>query len=243
MKCSVCLATFNKPRYLARVLPAVLRSSDGLDREVIVVDDGSHTSETYRVCEALPVRYVRIDRQPAVYRNPSVARNVAYRIARGEVIVAMSDDVEPRGDAIRRLVDDLHEGEFLLATVFNRSWTGQPRMLYGRIHELVGVNNRRPLFFLGAMWRRDLYSIGGNDERFASPGREDIWFADCLTCGRGLSPRWTADAVGWHLHHERPRDLAALTRESTALYRDLVAQATAGAIPWAADGAPWPEPP
>jgi glycosyltransferase involved in cell wall biosynthesis len=202
--------------------------------EVIVVDDGSSTRETVKVCEQYPIHYCRIEREP-VYRNPSVARNVAYRKAVGEVIICQSDDVYHSPDAIRRLTEELQPGEFLIATVWNVNERGiavRPKPFAERFKQLTGRQMPRPLFFLGSLWRSDLYAIGGNDEEFTKPGREDVWFAECLIHGLHLTPRYS-DVEGYHQDHSRP----SLTRhyeESKMLYQRKRASGL-----WQASGGAW----
>ncbi len=242
MRVSICIAAYDKPRHLARALASIYRQYLPRDVEVIVVDDGSSDEGVHLACKLYPLlKYVRLDRSP-VYRNPAVARNVAYRAAVGEIIVCQSDDVEHQGSALRTLVDELlaQDKTFVLARVVNRDWQGNPCLLYGRYHELVGPGWNRPLFFLGALYRRDLYAVGGNDERFTAPGREDVWFADCLMNGLGLTPYYSSRAVGYHLDHPRPIALGSLCIPSTVLYRRLHSRAMAGLLPWLAPDAPWP---
>ena len=166
------------------------------------------------------MQYQRIDREPT-YRNPAKARNIAYRLAQGKIIIAQSDDVEHRGDAVEILVQELQPRQFVLANVFNVDLNGIPTACHGNWIELIGPNGRarRPLFFLGALWRKDLYTIGGCDEEFVATSREDVWFSDCLIHGLGLQPYFSTQAVGHHLDHSRPKNLAELTAPSRELYQ------------------------
>lgn len=239
MKVSICLSAYDKPVHLDRTLTSIFRQSPPFDIEVIVVIDGGSTDEVYLTALHYPAIVHRICRRDG-YRNPAVARNLAYRAARGEVIIAQSDDVEHQGDAIETLVGSLRPGSFVLANVLNYYLSGEPATCYGDWHELVGPRGRarRPLFFLGALWREDLYAVGGCDEDFTAPGREDVWFGDCLIRGRGLAPVYLEDAVGHHLHHERLADLPNRTAPSKRLYRQKHARAQRTGV-WCAAGGPW----
>lgn len=237
MKTSIVMATKDKDQYLRRVLDSIYVQNVPFDYEVIVVDDGS-TDTTPKVCaDKLRIgkdRYVRLDNDR--YRNPSVARNVGYRLARGEIVIAQSDDViHHTPTSIEVLSNRLEKsGEFLIATVHNYD------MIAARIIQLyTGKGWKRPFFFLGSLWRRDLYAVGGNDEDFIDPGYDDDWFGDCLTKGLKLIPKFLDDVVGLHQSHPKPKNLSMLVRPSSELYARKIKMAKMGEIPWQARGGPW----
>jgi len=246
VKCSVCIAAYDKPWHLDRVLASIMGQDVPYEWELIVVDDGSPTDEVAEVCSHYgKVDYVRIDRVPG-YRNPAVARNVAYRRARGEVVIAQSDDVvHVAGDTIWRLVEELTPGTFVIATVTNVDRTGRPccsanGVGFGdRLTVYTSPQLRRPLFFLGSLYRRDLYAVGGNDEEFTAPGREDVWFALCLVKGLGLRPTYSAVA-GHHLQHQHTTSYASVAAGRQVFARKC-RQAMATGV-YQAAGGPWPLP-
>jgi hypothetical protein len=227
------MAAYNKPVHLARTLASIYRQKPPFNFEVIVVDDGSPDNANREVCAEYPlVTYIRNERPPG-YMNPARARNIAYRAARGDIIICQSDEVEHQGNAIEGCVRELQPGTFLICTVYNVSLTGKPIM--HPLYEFTGVNEQRPLFFLGAVRRTDLFHIGGNEERFVAPGRDDAWFSECLERGAGLRAQYTDKVVGHHLAHARPPDMKQLVKPSEELYIQLVKEAR-----WVAGDAPWP---
>jgi glycosyltransferase involved in cell wall biosynthesis len=249
MRASICIATHDKPTYLRRVLQSIfcqaVMSSDQV--EVIVVDDRSIDSDNRRVCGEFPVNYVRLEGEPG-YRNPAPARNLAYRAARGEVIISQSDEVvHVSKNCVETLIASLTPGHFVIAHVFNADFDGNliPTDLenptYPPMICYTGPENPRPLFFLGSLYRCDLYAAGGNDEDFVAPAREDDWFARCLMRGLGLTPIFSTDVVGHHLQH-RHSSTVANTAPAYAVYAEKVRRANAGEIPWQASGGPWPYP-
>lgn len=233
---SICIATYDKPRYLERVLQSIVRQEVSVPYEIIVADDSSPSDETQQVCQTLRARYLRIEGEPA-YGNPAKARNAAYKAARGNVLICQSDDVEHQGNAISFLLDILNKKSncFALATVVNVSWDGKP--VQKPLYTFVGPNQRRPLFFLGAVLRKHVYAIGGNDEGFIKQGRDDVFFSQCLIYGQGLEPIYSPDALGHHLDHPRP-DGAIASPESMSYYRKRLQEIQAGK-PWQAIGGPW----
>lgn len=191
---SVVMATYNKGWALPQVLESLLHQvGDG--GEVIVVDDGS-TDDTPEILQCWNIRSVRLNDALGQYRNSCIARNVGYRMAKGDVVVAQSDDVVHVGDTIKPLVDGLEEGTIHIASVWDYH-NGKRGVQY------TGVNNQRPLFFLGSLWRKDLYAVGGNDQDFRFPGCEDVWHGTCLTKGLGLKTVYREDVIGHHQHHRQ----------------------------------------
>lgn len=229
VKTSIVLSTYNKPNYLKRTLDSIFSQHPPFDFEVIVIDDGSPEVFTSEICRTYPVRYLRINR-PEGFRNPASARNTGYLIAKGQIIIPQSDDViHKEADTIERLINELRPKEFLIANVFNvHSESLEPEQ--NPTYEFTGIHNPRPFFFLGSMWRNDLYAIRGNDEEFTAPGYEDNWFADCLIHGRKLSPRF-ADIVGLHQNHPHSQIDMEPSRQ---LYLKKKQSAMKGDIPWEA---------
>ena len=237
MKVSVCLATFERPDALRKTLASIICQSPPFEYEVIVCDDGSKDASATAVCLEFPtVHCCRIERYP-VFRNPSYARNRAYRQALGDIILAQSDDVIHSPKAIEGLVNELHPGSFVIARVLN--CVAENTKPYIDLPVFTGPDNKRPFFFLGALWRLDLYAVGGNDEEFSTPAYDDDWFADCLIRGRGLTPHYSR-VEGYHQDHPRPFDTIEFVANSRAIYSNKVRAATSGAIPWLASGGPWP---
>lgn len=231
---SVCMATYNRPRMLSKTLESVFRVPFSLLTEVIVVDDGSDDAEAVSsVCRRFPLRLIRIVRGPGS-RNPALARNLTYTMARGEVLVMQSDDVVwHTPDASSKLASSLAPGTIAFARVY---CLGPNGVVCG---EYCGRERRVPFFFLGAAWKRDVYAVGGNDEEFMrGHACEDQWFADCLTNGQGMRPVYLDDPIGHHQWHP----VSGNTRGEIVnrrLLRQKQADASAGKIPWASSSGPW----
>jgi glycosyltransferase involved in cell wall biosynthesis len=230
------MATFNKAPYLRVALESIRAQSPPFNYEVIVADDGS-TDNTRQICARFNTTYIGIKSQTKQrkYRNPATARNVAYKAATGDIVLPQSDEViHVAPKTMERLVQLLQPGRVVLATCWHYN-----RRKKKRIMNYVSPTNHRPLFFLGAMYREDLYRIGGNDEEFVAPGYDDNWFADCIMYGLKHTIHYS-NVLTYHQEHPRPANLAELVEPSKRLYRKKKKAAKAGKIPWQASGGPWP---
>ena len=238
IQASICIATYDShERYklLEKTLQSIFSQDVPFNFEVIVVDDGSPDYHIHKVCSSYPVHYHRINEKVG-FGNPCIARNKAYRLASGDIIIAQSDEVvHVTSNTIERLVTDLVPGHFLLANVFMQKEDGS---LGG---EYTGIRHRPlPYFFLGSVRREDLYAIGGNDEEFiAGPSAEDAWFSECLIHGRSLIPTYSQEIVGHHLYH-KSRSNPEVEKPSKSLIQKKRTEAIAGRIPWCASNGPWP---
>ena len=249
MKASVCMASFNRdPAVLRQVLNSIFAQTRTFRWEVIVVDDGSSYGAP-EVCREYPVRYHRIERKPR-RRNPAVARNVAYRMARGRIIIPQSDDVVHQGaNAIERLCRILKQraNSSVIATVLGCNKEGAPDIVYtGTWLTSFGYpsrkNRRRPYFFLGALWKKHVYAIGGNDEEFTASGGdswEDRWFARCLKSGLKLKTVYTHKVVGHHMWHPRWYGLQSRRfRINRKVFHKKINEARRTGQ-WVSSGGPW----
>jgi len=247
MKASICIATHDKPTYLRKTLESIYRQpiARTAEIEVIVVDDRSIGYDNYIICSEFPsVNYIRLEGK-SDYRNPAVARNVAYRAAKGEIIICESDDtIHITENCIELLISQLTPGKFVIANVFNADFNGNivPGNLdnpeYSPLTVYTGPTNQRPFFFLGSLYRKDLYAVGGNDEEFTAPGREDDWFAQCLINGLGITPFYTTNIVGHHLQHKHLGSKQA-SRPSYLLYAEKYKRASNKEILWQSAQGPW----
>jgi glycosyltransferase involved in cell wall biosynthesis len=195
---SIVMATYNKAKLLRETLKSIVIQGMLRPTQLIVVDDGSTDNGATRdVCKEYGAEYHYLDRPG--YCNPAAARNVGYKAATGDIVIAQSSDVfHKTPDAIERLCR-LTPGTFNIATVVSLDAEGQPKTQY------TGTLMRRPFFFLGSLRREDLYAIGGDDEDFEAMGCEDEWFADRLMCGLKLEPQYRPDIIACHQWHRRPR--------------------------------------
>lgn len=96
---SVVIPTYNRSAAVADTLHSLAPEMDAIGAECIVVDqsEAQEATAVRDACSRYPmVKYVHVDR-------PSLpgARNIGARVARGEVIVFLDDDIIPDADLLK----------------------------------------------------------------------------------------------------------------------------------------------
>lgn len=226
---SLVIASRNHAPLLQRTLQSIFNQKVPFPLEVIVTDDGS-TDDTVEVIKQFPVIYRRLENTE--YRNGVFAKNRSLVAARGDIIIQQSDDVvHAQPDLIQRLVEELQKGEYLVCTVYDWDWM---RGTIGK--QYSGVDNRRPLLFLGATWREDVCKVGGYDPDFGHVlWYDDDWFANGLTLGLGLKPRFLP-LLGLHQDHFRP-DYDWTPAQ--LIFEEKTEKAKRGESSWLSSAGPW----
>ena len=190
---SVVIAARDEEENLRRLLPPLLGVEDDRLLEVIVVDDGS-SDGTPRLLEELArryprLRYVRVEETPRGWAPKSYALSLGASMARGEVLLFLDADVEPRDP--RGLVEAAAstplDGILALAPRFScRGWrckaaeavlTGVALGFYG-FHRVQDPGDSLAWIY-GCCWAisRGLYESLGGHEAVRSSLVEDRDFA------------------------------------------------------------------
>lgn len=178
---SVVVPTFKRPDLLHQCLGA-LTTQDLVpsEYEVIVVDDAASAVTQWQVeqwnecmrrgkCENCPVHTIRYIAVTGSH-GPSVARNVGWRAARGEIIAFTDDDCLPTPGWLRAGLS-VFSGEVVGAT-------GKLVMPLAHIptdYERNATRLEKSEFITAnCFYRRAmLEQVGGFDERFTAAWRED----------------------------------------------------------------------
>jgi glycosyltransferase involved in cell wall biosynthesis len=184
---SIVIPTCRRTILIARCLEAIVAQRfDPAAFEVVVVDDG-RSADTEAAVDAVarahPAHTIRYLRPPRG-RGPAAARNAGWRAARAPIIAFTDDDTLPDRDWLahgeRALVDDVVAvaGRVTVPSP-NAATDGANAPAGGAAaptdHELMTRGLERAEFVTAnAFVRRNaLIGIGGFDERFERPWRED----------------------------------------------------------------------
>lgn len=196
-KLSVCLATFRKQDILDEVLRSIKEknSNSSLQYEIIVCDDCPDAS-SLDVVKDNGCYYVW--NRNCSNKNPSIPRNCAFRLARGDVIVHQSDDVvHITPNSLTCLSNLVNDNIITFATVYN---VHPETREY--IETYTGKDRQKPFFFLGAVTRQNIDKIGGYDENFIFPAYDDDDLGDRLI-KNGVEPIFIDTVIGFHINHPK----------------------------------------
>jgi len=213
---SVVVATRDRPEMLDGCL-ASLRATLAETDELIVVDSASVGAAAVKaVVEANDARYVRCD-----VAGASLARNVGWRAARGDLVAFIDDDTRVRTGWVSAVVAafDDERVDFVTGRLdhANPDDPGpRPVAVYDNPDGFdIGPQTVEPYGHGAnhAVRRAALDHIGGFDERLGAGGEfraaEDVDLWDRLI-GAGHVGRYVPEAVGWHVQWRRQRHYVGL---------------------------------
>jgi glycosyltransferase involved in cell wall biosynthesis len=172
---SVVVATYRRDELLARCLLHLLDQDLDAPFEIDVVDDAQSDS-TQGVIEAVlkarPDSHVPITLLPGRSNGPATARNIGWRAARGEVIAFTDDDAyAPEATWLARGVGWFEDEEVAAVGGQVTVPADDPPTDFQRNVQALEDGE---FLTCNAFYRRSaLEAVGGFDERFTVPFRED----------------------------------------------------------------------
>lgn len=236
-RASVLIPTHRPGPRIQQVLAAIFaqQPAPGLDFEVVIVDSGSPTADVERI-RAFPVRLEQI---PKAAFGHGRTRNLLAQLARGDLLLYLSQDAEPAApDWLRRLVaplDDPHvagayarqiprpDADPLIRFFLAHTYGPRPARRQLRHSQRVRIED---IFFsnVSSAIRRDVW------QRF--PFRGDIimsedqyWAYDVLRAGYHVV--YEPCAQVYHSHNYSLRSIFRRNWQSGASLRGLIADSPA----------------
>ncbi|MEP6696056.1 MAG: HAD-IIIA family hydrolase [Pseudonocardiales bacterium] len=173
MSVSVVIPTI-RPDLLRNCLGSLAGANGPLPGEVVVVDDRPHTGWPLDVdVPGKLARRISVHRGPA--RGPAAARNVGWRVATGDWIAFLDDDVVVSPTWLADLAADLAEMLQDVAASQGRIHVPLPagRRPTDWERNIAGLETARWATADMAYRRSVLAAVGGFDERFRRAYRED----------------------------------------------------------------------
>ena len=208
---SICLATYNKQGILDESLKSIKEKNRlcPFNYEVIVCDDDPKGS-SFEVVRDNGAYYIW--NQNCGFSNPSIPRNCAFRLARGEYIIHQSDDIIwQTEDSLESFVNLIDNG-MVFAKVLNVDM--ETRAV---IETYTGPDRQKSYFFLGGIKREQLLSY---DENYVFPAYDDDDLSDRLHKNE-VPSFFTPDIVAHHLNHDKG-EMANGVDSSVFYYKNLM---------------------
>jgi glycosyltransferase involved in cell wall biosynthesis len=175
---SIIVPTYNASGELDRLLRSI-EDSSFLDREVLVVDDGS----TDGTRDLVAARGVRLLQTPS-NRGPAFARNTGARAARGDVLLFLDSDVVLEPDALAETVRFFRtnpDRSVMIGVYSSEPVNDGPWPLYKALQcysyysDFPDVKEVTLLWAAVAAFRRETFLLsGGFSTDFARPSMEDL---------------------------------------------------------------------
>jgi len=190
-----------------------LKASTVQDFEIVVVDDGSPSSDAVsRVAGEAGAGVVRLDQR----RGPAAARNAGAREAVGDIVIFLDADTSVHPDTLERFARKFSENPQLDAAMGSYDQLPTAPGAVSRFRNLLhsffhhSANGCATTFWAGCgAVRKDRFrALGGFDESFHQPAVEDVEFGLRLSAAGGaiqLDPQiqvthhksWSLGSMVW----------------------------------------------
>lgn len=212
---SVVVPTCGRPTLLHRCLEALVRQTLPGDAYEIVITDDGHSDETRDLARRIDavnangprVRYVR---SPSPRGGPAAARNAGWHAAHAPVIAFTDDDTVPSREWLREGLRALQPG---VAAVTGMTRVPLPPAPTDWERNTAGLE-RGEFITANCFVRREVMEeVGGFDERYRRPWREDSDLHFALL-ERGLRIEHAPLALVVHPVREAPWGVSAKIQQN-----------------------------
>ena len=200
---SIVLSCYKRGRLVRKTLESI-RAQEGVNMEIIVVEDGDD-GNTETAARNFGARYYRKPRtdQPA-FQNPSRIHNIGIRRATGKVVLLQGGEVkfETKPYGLRDLVAPVLENDCVATTPIVQSLDKE-----GKFLEWLSAPKDCPragwiINFCLAVDRNKLMAIGGFEESYTGYGFEDDHLMFSLN-RTGVKAQYVPEVLASHQWHER----------------------------------------
>lgn len=186
---SIIIPTFNGGARIYNCLDALLKQLDGLNAEILVVNDGS-TDDTIEVVKPYPK--VRLITQ--ANEGPAAARNRGAAEARGAIILFTDDDCVPMHDWLNAMLAPFEDPEVVGAKGIYRS---HQKSLAARFVQIEYEDRYRLMAGLPSIDFIDTYSAAFRRDRFLEMTGYDTSFP--VACAEDIELSYRMSARGWKM--------------------------------------------
>ena len=196
-KISIVTAYYNRRKLFHNTLKTIEQSKYKDLVEVIVVDDNSINEEMITDFPNLfdiDIKVIRIEQKDKWWKNPCIPFNIGFKEAKSDIVIIQNPECLHMGDIIEYTLNNIKENLYLNFGAYSvdKSNTEQINNLdfntniQEQISNIITPTNTGPilndgtnvwynhsiyrpimLHFCSAITKKDLYELGGFDERFA----------------------------------------------------------------------------
>lgn len=135
---SIVMAYRNRPQQLELTLKSIRRQ--GIDVEIIIVDDGSILTEkadnVARKFPELDITVLYISEKERFWINPCVPFNVGIQKTKGDFIVLQSPECLHIGNVLEFSRRNISSGKYLCFSCYNL-----PKMSHGILHDFLSLSD------------------------------------------------------------------------------------------------------
>lgn len=158
MKISVVMSYYNRKQLLLNTLES-FKQYDGIDYEVIVVDDAS--SDEHRLEDVPGIKLIRVDPEDKTWVNPCIPFNMGFSYTIGDVVVLQNPECRHEGNILQYVMDNISDDNYLAFGCISLNKDGSMAMWYNH-----SVYRPCAYHFCSAITKKNLTELGGFDERY-----------------------------------------------------------------------------
>jgi len=210
-KVSINICTYNRMELLDFSLASIFRQEgNGIDFEVIIIDDGGDKSTEKLIKKYPKIRYRYYKNHGYLTDGSSKAYNMAADMSKGEIIIQQNAEAYHHSEnVIAELAAACKPQHPVFATVINRK--GDPRTItddeiktasglgVANTVQYSGLSRQLPWFFCGAIRYKDWHDLGGYAVK--SNG-VDVEFGERMIAN-GYTFDWLPDTTVIHQSHPK----------------------------------------
>ncbi|MGG7552007.1 glycosyltransferase family 2 protein [Chryseobacterium arthrosphaerae] len=194
MKISIVTAYYNRKKLFENTLSSIVSQSPdpSMELEVIAVDDGSDEEERLEdLTEQYPfLKVIRLEKADKWYFNSCIPFNIGFREAKGDIVILQNPECLHYGDVLKYTQKHINDSNYISFSCFSlgiestdnlHTLLESPEKLQKLMADnnvgYIGdgldcwynhsVTNPKGYHFCSAITKKNLYDLGGFDERFA----------------------------------------------------------------------------
>ncbi|WP_343680205.1 glycosyltransferase family 2 protein [Chryseobacterium arthrosphaerae] len=194
MKISIVTAYYNRKKLFENTLSSIVSQSPdpSMELEVIAVDDGSDEEERLEdLTEQYPfLKVIRLEKADKWYFNSCIPFNIGFREAKGDIVILQNPECLHYGDVLKYTQKHINDSNYISFSCFSlgiESTDNLHTLLESpeKLQKLMADNNvgyigdgldcwynhsvinPKGYHFCAAITKKNLYDLGGFDERFA----------------------------------------------------------------------------